>query len=585
MATASEALDPTVRRAERARRRARAIPWLPLISAWGALCIVALMLLFVAYMTFVPGLPTDGGWTLQNWAELGKSHFLTRVLPNTILLGVGSMAIAGAFGLPLSWLLNRTDIPFRNTLTTGMAVMLVMPGYVRAMGWVLLLDPQIGLINNAFDAIFNVRVPISISGNIWGITWVIGLMLAPAIFFLVAGPIRSLDPVLQEAARMSGANPHRTFRRIDLPLIWPSILGALIYVVITAVSVFEIPALLGGGAGKVPVMATELFYAIRPAGPMAGAFHYGVAGVYGLALAIPCVVAMVFYLRMLDRSESYQVITGKGYRPTRVRLGKWRWVGFEFAATYFAMALILPLIVLLYSSFLPLLQMPSMRVLSQMSLDNYRHVLIAVGGMHVLQNTAVLVMCVSLLVIFFSVMISWIVVRTRLPYRKTMDMLVMMPHAVPGLAFAFALGMLGVLAGAYLPWASLSGTVAIIVIAHVIVRLPYGTRMGNAAFAQIHHELEEAAEMSGAGNGIRMRRISDPPDQADARLSGRMDGATVASGSLGSGLFEWTAQRRAFRRDLSAVARRQDGRGIGGDGCRHLLYRCVELADPQDDQS
>src|SRR5262249_34451872 len=157
------------------------------------------------------------------------------------------------------------DMPFRYGFITLVAVVLVIPSYVKTMGWIMLLDEKIGLVNVAMEHLFDVSsVPISVSNNIFGVTWVMGLMLVPAMFFLVAGPIRSLDPSLQEAARMSGAGLRRILWRIELPLIWPSILGALIYLFITSISIFEVPALLTGGTGKVPVLATELFYAIRP---------------------------------------------------------------------------------------------------------------------------------------------------------------------------------------------------------------------------------------------------------------------------------------------------------------------------------
>jgi iron(III) transport system permease protein len=482
-----------------------------LAASWSLLGLIIALLAFIVYMTFVPGLPTDGGWTFANWASLASPYFVTQVLPNTVFLGLGAITLAALFGVPIAWLLNRTNVPFRRGFISLMAIMVVMPGYVMAMGWIMLLDEHIGLINHAVAAVLQVpSVPLTVSNNLFGITWVMGLILVPPVFFLIAGPMHALDPSLQEAARMSGAGAWHTFRRIDLPLIWPSVLGALIYIFITAVSIFEVPALLGGASGKTPVLSTALFYAIRPAGPQTASFAYGVAGVYGLLLAVPCLLAMRFYLRMLDRSERYQVITGKGYRPHHVQLGGYRWLGFAVVVSYFALAFAFPFLVLVWASLLPVLQMPSIQMLSKLTFENYNGLLVMLGGPGVLHNTIMLVLTVTALVIFFSLMISWVVVRTKLRQRKLMDTLSMMPHAVPGLAFAFALTMIGLLAGAWIPWLPLSGTLAIIVIADLIQRLPYGTRLANAAFLQVHRELEEAAQMSGAGSAAAMRRILLP---------------------------------------------------------------------------
>ena len=486
-------------------------PRFALICAWALLGLIIALLVFIAYMSFVPGLPTDGGFTLDNWMALTSPFFLTRVLPNTIFLGLGSITLAALIGVPIAWLLNRTDVPFRRGFVTLMAIMIVMPGYVMAMGWIMLLDEQIGALNSAIATVLGVKsVPLTVSNNLLGITWVMGLILVPPVFFLIAGPMRSLDPSLQEAARMAGAGAWQTVRRVDMPLIWPSVLGALIYIFITAVSIFEIPALLGGGAGKVPVLSTALFYAIRPAGPQTASFAYGVAGVYGLVLAVPCLFAMRFYLRMLDRSDRYQVITGKGYRSHIVQLGAYRWVGFAMIAGYFLLALLLPFLMLLWASLMPVLQAPSLAMLSRLTMRNYEGLVPVLGGTSILRNTVIVVVSVSALVTFFSIVISWIVVRTRLRQRKTMDILSMMPHAVPGIAFAFALTMLGIMAGVWTPWLPLSGTLAIIIIADLIHRLPYGTRLANAALVQVHRELEEAATMSGADNAMTVWRILLP---------------------------------------------------------------------------
>ena len=338
----------------------------------------------------------------------------------------------------------------------------------------------------------------------------IGMILTPPIFFLIAGPMQALDPALEEAASVAGFTQWRTILRVSLPLVWPGILGGLIYTFMTAVSLFEIPAMLGAAGGKVPVLATELFYAVRPGGPLTATFAYGAAGVYGVLLAIPSLGALYLYLRVLARAERYQVITGKGYRPREFSLGRFNWLGITFVVLYLMLAVGLPLAVLVWASLMPVLQVPSVEAFSKVSLGNYYGLLEALGGFPVIRNTVLLMTSVSLLVSFFSFMVSWVVVRTRLRSRKLVDMLAMMPHAIPGLAFAFALAMVGILASIWLPWLPIAGTLGIIVAAHVINRLPYGTRIMNSALSQVHHELEESAQVCGTKNATVMRRIVFP---------------------------------------------------------------------------
>ena len=502
------------RRLERVREwagAAVAANLLPLACAALVVGVILALLAFIVYMTFVPSLPTEPGFTLAHWANLLSPRFLTVVLPNTAIVGFGTIAVGSFFALPLAWLLNRTALPLRNTLIALMALVAVMPGYAVTMGWIMLLDERIGLLNQLAGALVGQPViPLSVTNSLWGIVWVMGLVLTPPIFFQVAGPMRAIDPALEEAARTAGASHWRVLWCIDLPLVWPAILGALIYVFITAVSIFEIPALLGAASGKVPVLSSEIFYAVRPGGPQTATFAYGAAGVYGLFLTVPSLVALYFYLRLLAQARRYQVITGKGYRPHDVDLGRLKWPALAFVLVYLALAVLLPLLVLVYASLLPLVQMPTPEVLAKLTLANYSGLLARIGGPNVLRNTLLLVASVALIVTLFSFMISWIVVRTQMRGRQVLDMLVMMPHAIPALAFAFALAMAGIVALKWLPWLPLAGTLAIIAVAHVIARLPYGTRLTNGALLQVHRELEESAQTSGARNLTIMWRILLP---------------------------------------------------------------------------
>jgi iron(III) transport system permease protein len=493
------------------RERTSGLEAIPLVCSWLILSVVVALLAFVLYMTFVPGLPTEPGFTLRHWSNVASSRLLTRVVPNTVIVGFGTIFIGTFFALPLAWLLNRTNLPFRTTFTTVIGIMPVIPGFILAMGWIMLLDERIGLINNIVASVLGVsNVALSVKDSPWGIAWVLGLILTAPIFFLVAGPLSRIDPSLEEAASVTGMRQLTILRRVTLPLVWPGILGGVIYTFMTAVSIFEIPALLGAASGRVPVLATEIFYSVRPGGPMTATFAYGTAGVYGTLLAVPSLLALYLYLRALQKGERYQVITGKGYRARETDLGPFAWLGVVFVGLYLSLAVGMPILILVWASLMPVLQMPSREAFTKLSFENYHGLLEGLGGVDVIWNTVLVVGCVSLLVSFFSFMISWVVVRTRVRSRKTVDMLAMLPHAIPSLAFAFALAMIAILASRWLPWLPLSGTLGIIVIAHLITRVPYGTRVMNSALGQVHRELEEIAQVCGTRTPTIMRRVVLP---------------------------------------------------------------------------
>ncbi len=484
---------------------------LPLVCSWLILSFIVALLLFVFYMTFVPGLPTEPGLTLKHWVNIAHSHMLTEVVPNTVIVGFGAVLVSTCFSLPLAWLLNRTSLPFRNTFITMMAMVVIVPGFITAMGWIMLVNDRIGLVNKAIGGLLGLEtVPLTVVNNPFGIAWVLGLVLTPTMFFLISGPMRTLDPTLEEAAAVAGLNQWRTLLRVSSPLMWPATLAGMIYTFMTAISIFEVPAMLGAASGKVPVLSTELFYAVRPGGNDLADIAYGAAGVYGTLIAVPSIVALYFYLRVLTRAKRYEVITGKAYRPRDMDLGSYQWLGLGFVLLYLSLAVVLPMTVLAWSSLLPYLMMPSFEALSKVNLSNYDDLLINLGGISVVRNTLVLMVSVSLLVLFFSFMISWLVVRAKVRLHKLMDVIAMLPHAIPGLAFAFALVMLGIVASLWFPNLPLAGTLGIIMVANVINRLSYGTRITNAALVQVQQELEECAQLCGARNATIMWRIIVP---------------------------------------------------------------------------
>ncbi|HEY1373892.1 MAG TPA: iron ABC transporter permease [Candidatus Binatia bacterium] len=475
--------------------------------AWVACAVILLLTILILWMSFCRGLPFDSGFSLDNYTEvLGSEHFWTVIL-NTIVVGLGTVAITIFFGVPLAWLLNRTDIPLRSLFITMLAVTVIMPGLVKAMGWIMLLSPQVGLINRLLMGIFRLsEAPFDIN-SLWGIAFIQGLMLTPSMFFLISGPMRSLDSSLEEAAEVVGANRLKTIVWITSPMLRPAILGGIIYIFMTAIAMFEVAGLLGG-LSENKILATELFLAIQP---FEGSLEikYGVAGVYGLLIMAPSLLALFFYFQSLKQSHRYAVITGKGYKPKDFPLGGLRYPAILFVLVYLMLAVFLPFAVLLWASLLPSLRMPSAEAWSLVSFKWYTDISYLLGY-EVLKNTILLVVWSSVLVLFFSFMISWVVVRTKLRSRRLVDTISMLPHAIPGIGFAFALLIAGIMMAKWLPWVAFYNTIWIIVAGNVLNRLSYATRITNAALVQVQQELEDAAMICGARKWVSMLRVMMP---------------------------------------------------------------------------
>jgi iron(III) transport system permease protein len=464
----------------------------PAMVAWAAATIIILLSAIVLWMTFIPGIIGEPGFTLDNYKEAWSDLDIREVVINTIMVGVGTVLVTFFFAIPMAWLIQRTDMPLKALVMTFIALGALIPGFLKAIGWIILLSEEIGIINVFLKDLFGLKEsPFNIEA-IWGIAFVQGLMLTPTMFFLVSGPMRSLDPSLEEAAEVAGANKLTTILRVSFPLVWPAALGGAIYTFMTAISIFEVAALIGGG--RIDVVATELFYSVTPE---AGLPRYGIAAVLGLTMIAPSLLALFYYFRTIERAHRYQVVTGKGYRPKLFNMGPWKYLAFGFTLLYIALAVGFPFLVLLWTSLLPSIKLPSAEAFSQISFEQYSRAWAVLGGLPVFLNTILLVVGVAVIGLFISFMVSWIAVRTKMRGRRAIDVIAMLPHAIPGLAFAFALAVFGMLTSRWL-WFPFYGTIGIIIAANVINRLSWLTRVTNAALLQVHVELEEAAMICGA---------------------------------------------------------------------------------------
>ena len=228
--------------------------------------------------------------------------------------------------------------------------------------------------------------------------------------------------------------------------------------------------------------------------PTTGLPDYGLAGAYGFTMLAAGLVLAYFYVRLMRQGKKYAVITGRGYRPKEIELGRWKWAAVVFVFIYLSIEVFVPFLVLLWASLSPYLQLPSMEALSRLTLKNFVSIPDYVGARPFV-NTAILMFIVPSAAMLISVLTSWVVVRTQVSFRGTLDTVAFLPHAVPGILLAVGLGYLAL---AYKDYFPVYGTVTIIVIAHTINWIAYGSRTTNSVMIQIHRELEEAGKVSGA---------------------------------------------------------------------------------------
>ncbi len=450
-------------------------------------------------------LPTDFSFAtmgLENYVKVYSDPGTLELFTNTFIYVGGSVLFGITLAVALAWLVERTNMPGKIWIYAGVPMTLAVPGMLQAMAWVILLSPRIGFINKSLQSIFGFdRPPLDIY-SLGGMIFLEGLRLVPTAFLMLVPLMRGMDPALEEAASVSGARPFSTLRKITLRLLAPGLVAVMIYQAMTALEVFEIPGILGLPAG-IYVFSTKIYAVVRSATFLP---VYGQANALAMVYLVIAVVTTFFYTRLIGRVERFTIITGKGYRPRQNDLGQWRYPALGLVVLYLFLAIILPFLVFVYTSFLAFLQPPSLDAIRGFSLKNYRFLLQYGEVGSALKNTAIMVVVTATMTVALSFFVSLVIVRSKFWGRQLLDQLAFMPHAIPGIVLGIAFFWV-FLKIDYLP---LYGTIWAMSIGFTVSFLSYGTRSMNASLLQIHKELEEAAYVSGARPWRTMWRVFLP---------------------------------------------------------------------------
>jgi iron(III) transport system permease protein len=310
-----------------------------------------------------------------------------------------------------------------------------------------------------------------------------------------------MDPTLEEAARASGAGILSTAKRVTLPLVRPAFFAAVLVAFITAFEGFETPAIIGLRSDPpIQTFSTEIFTRVRRSPT-----DFNASSAYALIFLATAMIGVFLYRRATRSAERYATITGKGFRPNRIDLGRWRWVTMAISFVLLTFMFILPMLALLWRSLQPYNNAPSFDTIGLLTLKHWRFVLGYETGWSSLLNSLVIAFFAALLVTLITAVAAWLVARSRIRGRSLIDAALFIPIAMPGLVL-----------GLSFVWFSLTltpvlyGTLIILVIAHMTRFLPYGMRFSSASIVQISAELENAAYASGATFLQTFRRITLP---------------------------------------------------------------------------
>ena len=424
-------------------------------------------------------------WGIDHWVNALQRPGLLRSLGNSLLVWSMTVSVSFPVGVAIAWLLARTKIPCSRTLEFLFWVSYMVPSLPTTIAWITLLDPDIGMINVALKKIFALdQGPFNIF-SVPGIVWanLMGHGISVKVM-LMTPAFRNMDATLEEAARVGGASNLRTLFKVTLPLMISPMIMVFALQLLRVFQSFETEYLLGMPFGFY-VYSTKVFSLIRNAIP-----NYGEATV--LASLTLSIIALIIPLqRWILERRRYTTLTGS-FRPGLIDLGKWNYPAFVGIGLLLLLLTVGPLCILVLGSFMQRIGYFQLGFTA----EHWRLILTDPVFIKSLRTTLVLAISAALCSPLIFSVTAYILVRTQLPGRKLLDLIIWSAGAIPGILAG--LGLLWVFIGT--PGLNLLfGTIWALLIVVLLQGKTTGVNIMKGVLVQVGADMEEAARVAGAG--------------------------------------------------------------------------------------
>ncbi|MBR1196724.1 iron ABC transporter permease [Bradyrhizobium sp. AUGA SZCCT0240] len=515
------------------RRRVWANLWVVLLLAiLGFLVIYPILMLLLGSLTDTN--PVVEGISLRH---LSIANFLVvlanpnvgEALVNTLIACGGGTAIAVVIGLLFSWIVVRTNTPFKGFIAAASILPLFAPPLVAGVAWAILGSPKTGLINTMFKWIgLDWRVDFY---SLWGLVFVFGIYYAPYVYMFTSSALRNMDPSLEEAAEISGASAFATLFSVTFPLIMPAIISGMLLSFIVMLGIYGIPAVLGSST-NLALLTTYIFKLTNWSPPL-----YNTAAAVAIILMV-VTGALVFLQNRVLSGRSYTTVAGKAFRPRSLDLGRWRWFTFAIGIVYLLIVVVLPLLALIVAAFRKFMfirDVSSLFDMRQYSMVHFNSIFDNPLTLRSIYNAVEVGVITAVVGGALAFAIGYTIHRTQLTGRRWIDLISTVPVAIPGLVVgvAYLWAWIGIPGGLY-------GTIWILALAFIARFMPDTVKALSTSFMQIHRELEEAAWVCGRGMFATIRTIVLPLARPGVIASMTLL-FVLAIRELGSSLFLYTS--------------------------------------------
>jgi iron(III) transport system permease protein len=456
--------------------------------------------LVVSSFRVLDDLGFDTRWGLDNYRVLVGDRIIRKAFLNTLLISTGSTLLATVLGVSLAWINARTNCPGRERLEPFNLIPFFLSPFVGAIAWHNLAAPRTGLLNSWARRFLGVEGHLLDVDNLLGVIWVTGIFFTPLVYLFVVGSLRRMDPSLEDSARTTGAGLLRVTLTITLPLVTPGILSGAIIVFVTSAGEFGVPFKLGTPYGW-ETLTTQIFS--KAVGDDAN--HY-----LGAAMSMTLGALTAFFVWIQQRviaPREFTTVTGKGFRPSLIDLGPWRWVALAYNLAFLVVAVLLPTACLFVVSLHPV--WTGEIVPADLTLWNYRKVLFfwspeairpATNG---IVNSFILAFAGATIAMALALVVSYMIHRTRGAGARLLDVLCVIPIGFPGIVLAMGVLVTYIRTPIY-------ATLWILLLGYITRFFPYGQRNVSAVMLAVSEELDQSSRLAGASWLTTLRRITIP---------------------------------------------------------------------------
>ena len=415
---------------------------------------------------------------------------------NSLQLGALVVLVATIFALPIAYLLSRTDFMKYRFLDVLFLVPFMTPPYIASMGWILFMQKR-GLFAQLLP-----MFPDGVPGffTLGGLVLVMSLHIFPFMMVLMKNAMLRVPASLEEAAAVTGADFGMRLRKILVPLVTGNYAIGALLVFVKTISEYGTPYTLGRRIGY-DVFTTDIhrYATIAP-------ISFGKAAVLASVLVGICLL-LWFVQNLITLHHTYALVGGKGSRKKLQPLHPvGRILGWVYILGIFFLAVGIPYFSVISTSLIKLRGYGL--ATGNFTLMHYQELLSeSDGALHAIGNSFFIAIAAATLCAFFGTLVVLAVQAIHHRFGKALEALSLLPEMLPGIVLVIGLMLFWNDIYDLLP---LYNTRGILVLAYVVLFLPYTVQYVTSAYTQINESLLSAGRVFGGSPGYVFRRITAP---------------------------------------------------------------------------